>query len=127
MSTRDDVVEHYLRYLDACNRRAWDELPAFLARTVLTNGEPLTRREYVADIEATTAVFPDYRWEVRRTVWDGEWLAVHLHDSGTRAQPFLDAPGDGAHVETEEFAMYRIADGCIHELEGTADNARLSR
>jgi hypothetical protein len=50
---------------------------------------------------------------------------VHLHDSATRARAFLAAPGDGTRVETDEFNMYRISDNLIHEVEGTADNARL--
>jgi hypothetical protein len=37
----------------------------------------------------------------------------------------MGAPGDGSRVETEEFDMYRIVGGRIHEVEGTADNARL--
>jgi hypothetical protein len=56
---------------------------------------------------------------------EGEWLAVHLHDVGTRAGAFLIAPGDGTRIETDELDMYRIVDGLIHEVEGTADNARL--
>lgn len=125
MSTRDEVVRRYRAYLDACNRQAWGELPAFLAETVLVNGRARTRAEYVADVVATTQSFPDYRWELRRAVWDGEWLAVHLHDSGTRMRAFRGAPGDGTRVETVEFDLYRIVDGLIHEVEGTADNARL--
>jgi predicted ester cyclase len=69
--------------------------------------------------------FPDYRWELRRVVFEGEWLAVHMHDVGTRAGAFLIAPGDGTRIETDEFDMYRIVDGLIREVEGTADNARL--
>ena len=125
MTNRDDVVRRYLDYLDACNRQAWGDLHNFLAGTVLVNGRARTRPEYVADVKATTNTFPDYRWELRRAVWDGEWLAVHLHDSGTRAGAFLSAPGDGTRVETDEFDMYRIIDGLILEVEGTADNARL--
>ena len=59
----------------------------------------------------------------RRVVLEGDWLAVHLHDTGTRAGDFLGAGGDGAHVATDEFNMYRVVDGLIVELEGTADNA----
>lgn len=125
MSARDDVVRRYLDYLDACNRQAWSELEGFLAETVLVNGRSRTRREYVTDVKATTTAFPDYRWDLRRVVWDGEWLAVHLHDSGTRVGDFLSAPGDGTRVETDEFDMCRIIDGLVHEVEGTADNARL--
>ncbi len=125
MSTHEDVISRYLDYLDACNRQAWGDLPGFLAETVLVNGQALTRPEYVADVEATTNIFPDYRWELRRAVWDGQWLAVHLHDSGTRVSAFRGSPGDGTRVETSEFDMYRITDGLIHEVEGTVDNARL--
>lgn len=125
MPSRDEVVRRYSEYLDACNRRAWGELSGYVADHVLVNGSVRSRREYVADIEATTLVFPDYRWELRRVVLEGEWLAVHLHDTGTRRGDFLGARGDGARVETDEFDMYRIVDGLILEVVGTADNARL--
>jgi predicted ester cyclase len=69
--------------------------------------------------------FHDYRWRLVRAVVEGEWLAVHLHDVGTRSRPFLGAPGDGSRVETQEFDMYRIIRGRSREVEGTADNARL--
>lgn len=126
MTTRDDLVQRYLDYLDACNRRAWDEIRRFLAVTVLVNGRARTTDEYVDDLRATTTTFPDYQWELRRAVVEGEWLAVHLHDEGTRAKAILSAPGDGSYVETDEFDIYRISDGLIHEVVGTADNARLS-
>ncbi len=113
MAGRDDVVNRYLDYLDACNRRAWDDLGRFLADTVLVNGRAQTRREYVENVKATTAVFPDYRWELRRAVVEGDWLAVHLHDEGTRAPPFLGSPGDGAGVETDEFTINRA---CARQL-----------
>jgi predicted ester cyclase len=122
---RDEVVLHYRDYLDACNRRAWEEVGGHVADYVLVNGSPRSRREYVAGIVATTSAFPDYRWELRRVVLEGEWLAVHLHDTGTRLGDFLGARGNGARVETDEFDMYRVVDGLIVEVEGTADNARL--
>jgi hypothetical protein len=37
-------------------------------------------------------VFPDYAWELRHVVERTPWLAVHLHDTGTRHQYFLGAP-----------------------------------
>jgi predicted ester cyclase len=70
-------------------------------------------------------VFPDYVWEIRHVVEQPPWLAVHLHDTGTRHRPFLGAPGDLSAVETDEFDMYRMAGGRIAEVWGTADNARL--
>ncbi|GAA1586663.1 hypothetical protein GCM10009742_35790 [Kribbella karoonensis] len=125
MATRDDVVSRYLAYLDACNRRAWEELRGYLAETIVVNGLSRTQDQYLADVRATTATFPGYRWRLVRAVVEGEWLAVHLHDVGTRSRTFLGVPGDGTRVETQEFDMYRIMAGRIHEVEGTADNARL--
>lgn len=120
-------MRRYQAYLGACNRRAWDEVGGYLADSVLANGLVRSRREYVDDIVATISVFPDYQWELRRVVVEGQWLAVHLRDTGTRQARFLGADGDGTFVETDEFAMYRIVDGLIVEVEGTADNARLAR
>ena len=125
MPCRDEIVRRYRDYIDACNRRAWDEVGDYVAARVLVNGSTRSRREYVADVVATTSAFPDYRWELRRVVLEGEWLAVHLHDTGTRLGDFLGVRGNGVRVETDEFDMYRIVDGLIVEVEGTADNARL--
>jgi aspartyl-tRNA synthetase len=124
---RDRLVRRYAAYLDACNRRGWEELAQYVAESVLVNGAVRSRREYIADIVSTIAAFPDYHWELKRAVVEGEWLAVRLRDTGTRARAFGAAPADGARVETDEFDMYRIVDGLIVEVEGTADNARLAQ
>jgi predicted ester cyclase len=115
----------YTAYLAACNDRAWERIAGFVHSLVLVNGAERTREQYVDDIRKTVAVFPDYVWEIRHVVEQPPWLAVHLHDTGTRHRPFLGAPGDLSAVETDEFDMYRMADGRIAEVWGTADNARL--
>lgn len=125
-SHEDDVLGFYRRYLTVCNQHAWHELAPFLADNVLVNDQARSRREYIADLAALGRSFPDYRWELRRAIVQGEWLAVHLHDTGTRVGPFLEAPGDGTEVQTHEFAMYRISGGLIHEVEVTADNKPLT-
>jgi predicted ester cyclase len=125
MTVRDDIVSRYRAYLNACNTRAWQDIRGHLAETVLVNGIPRTQDQYLSDLAATTEVFPDYQWRLVRAVVEGDWLAVHLHDVGTRCGSFQGAPGDSTRVETQEFDMYRILAGRIHEVEGTADNARL--
>ncbi len=101
MTARAEVIRRYLDYLDARTRHAWDELPPFLAETVLVNGQSRTQAEYVADLMATIDVFPDYSWDLRRALVDGQWLAVHLTAGGTRAGYFLWATGDGSRVQTD--------------------------
>lgn len=127
MSDRNELVRQYQAYLAACNQRSWDQIGRYLGDPVLVNGVARSRREYVDDIKTTVSVFPDYQWELRRVVLEGEWLAVHLFDTGRRMGDFLGADGDGRQVATDEFDMYRIVDGLIVEVEGTADNARLSQ
>lgn len=56
--------------------------------------------QYIEDLAALGRAFPDYRWELRRVIVDGEWLAVHLHDAGTRAGLFLGAAGNDTLVQT---------------------------
>jgi predicted ester cyclase len=121
-----EILRMYVAYLAACNDRDWETIAGCVHSSVLVNGIQRTQEEYLDDIRKTIAVFPDYAWELRHTVEQAPWLAVHLHDTGTRHQTFLDAAGDLARVETDEFVMYRIADGRIAELWGTPDNARLS-
>ncbi len=123
--TGADTLGMYTSYLAACNERDWEGVASFVHLSVLVNGVRLTQQEYVADIKKTITVFPDYAWELRRAVEQPPWLAVHLHDTGTRHLAFLGAPGDQSAVVTDEFAMYRIVDQRIAELWGTADNARL--
>jgi predicted ester cyclase len=114
-----EMLEMYRAYLAACNDRAWEVVAGFLHSSMLVNGIRRTREQYVDDIRKTIAVFPDYSWELQHVVEQSPWLA------GTREQDFLGAIGDLSPVETDEFAMYRITDGRIAELWGTADNARL--
>ncbi|MGG5258590.1 ester cyclase [Phycicoccus avicenniae] len=119
--------ETYARYLRACNERDWDRVREHLAPRVLVNEVARTPEEYVEDLKALVDVFPDYRWRLHRCLVDGDWVAVHLRDHGTRHRPFHGSPGDGSAVSTDEFAMYRFDDaGLIAEVEVTADDLRLT-
>ena len=65
MTARDEIVSHYRSYLDACNRRAWEELKTYLAETIVVNRLPRSQDQYLSDVRATTKTFPDYRWRLR--------------------------------------------------------------
>lgn len=57
MTARADVIRRYLDYLDACTRHAWNELPPFLAETLLVNAQSRTQAEYVADLMPRSTCF----------------------------------------------------------------------
>lgn len=117
----------YEDYIGAVNARDWDRVAGHVHETVLVNGAPRTREQYVDDLRELLRSFPDYRWEVRDILADGDRLAVRLTTTGTRRGPFLSAPADGARVSTDEHAIYRLDGGRIAAVDGTADNARLAR
>jgi predicted ester cyclase len=121
------VADRYRQYNAVCNRHAFDELVPFLAEVVLVNGEERTAQQYVGDLFAVHRAFPDYRWEVQRTVHEDPWLAVHFRDTGTHLGPWHGVDPTGRPVTTDEFAMYRFDGGGIADVWVTADNARLPR
>jgi predicted ester cyclase len=122
---RGTLLDLYRRYNAACNRHAFDELTPFLADVVHVNGTPRTAAEYVADLYEVHRAFPDYRWEIRHTVVEPPWIAVHFSDTGTHLGPWHGAQPTGRAVSTDEFSMYRVDGGRIAEVWVTADDSRL--
>ncbi len=111
--TRDGLEAFYRRYNAACNAHEFDRLGEFVAADVCVNGERQGLAGYVAGLRAVVARFPDYRWDLRHLLIDGDWLAAHFVDTGTH---------DGRAVSTQELALYRIEDGRIAEVFVTADD-----
>ena len=119
------VLAIYERYNATCNRHAFDELAEFVHPVLRVNGTEQTLQQYADGLFEVHRAFPDYRWEVQRTVLEEPWLAVHFADRGTHLGPWQGVPPTGSTVTTDEFAMYRFDDGRIAEVWVTADNARL--
>ena len=107
------------------NRHAFSELTPFLADVVVVNGEERTAQQYIDDLFVVARAFPDYRWDIQRTVVELPWLAVHFRDTGTHLGTWHGVEATGRAVTTDEFSMYRFADDRIVEVWVTADNARL--
>jgi predicted ester cyclase len=89
------------------------------------NGEPQTRADYVAGLEAVVRAFPDYTWQLHRLLVDPPWVSAHFFDSGTHRGAWHGIPATGRRVHTQEFALYRWGEGRIAEVWVTADNLSL--
>ena len=107
----------YRNYLQRCNERRFDELHEFVADAVEVNGEPYGLARYVAGLRDVVDTFPDFHWEVREILVDGDRLAVRLEDHGTTLA--------GRRVWTREFAMYDVSGGRINSVWGDLDHRRL--
>jgi predicted ester cyclase len=122
---RSDLESFYRRYNAACNAHAFDRLAEFVAPDVMVDGEPRGLAGYVDGLRAVVRAFPDYRWEIRRLLIDGDWIAGHFLDTGTHGGPAFGVAATGQAVRTQEFAFYRIEAGKIAEVWGTADDLDL--
>jgi predicted ester cyclase len=122
---RRDIESFYRRYNRRCNDHEFDLLGEFVAERVEVNGRTQDLDGYIADLRAVVRAFPDYRWEIRHLLVDGDWVSAHFHDTGTHRGTYLGVPATGRVVSTQEFALYRVFNDRIVEVWVTADDLHL--
>ncbi len=122
---RSEAAAFYRHYLAACNAHAFDRLSAFVAGDVQVNDSPRGLRAYVAGLRSVVRAFPDYHWQLRSLLIDGDSIAAHFNDTGTHLGEFLGIPPTGRRISRQEFAIYRLKDDRIAEAWVTADNLTL--
>jgi aspartyl-tRNA synthetase len=119
----EDLAAVYRRYNDVCNDHRFDLLQDLVHEDVVVNGEARGLGTYVEDLQAVVQAFPDYHWDLRHLLIDGDRIAAHFEDTGTHlGDPFLGVRASGRRVRTQEFAFYRLVTGRIAEVWVTADN-----
>jgi predicted ester cyclase len=121
----EPLASFYRRYNEACNAHRFSELGAFVAEDVDVNGARQGLDGYIAGLEQVVRAFPDYRWDLRHLLVDGDWVAAHFVDTGTHRGSFLGVAPTGRAVTTLEFAFYRIEADRIREVWVTADDLAL--
>lgn len=122
MPDRGELEDLYRRYNAVCNAHDFDRLGDFVAADVTVNGAAQTLAGYAAGLRQVVRAFPDYRWDLRHLLVDGDWIAAHFADTGTHRDTAFGVPATGRAVRTQEFALYRIAAGRIAEVWVTADD-----
>ncbi len=120
-----DLDGWYRRYNEICNQHCFHLLGEYVHSDVRVNGEVQGLDDYIAGLEAVVAAFPDYRWDLQHLLVNGAWIGAHFLDSGRHSGAFLGVAATGRHVNTQEFAFYRVADGLIAEVWVAADNLRI--
>ncbi|GAB1508023.1 ester cyclase [Actinophytocola sp. KF-1] len=113
-----DLAAFYRRYLAVCDAHRFGDIGEFVAGDVRVNDAPTGLDGYAAGLRDLVAAFPDYHWDLRQLVVDGDCLAARLTGTGTHTGTFLDVPATGRAVTVRELAMYRIEDGKIVECWG---------
>jgi predicted ester cyclase len=122
---RSEAAAFYRHYLAACNAHAFDCLADYVAEDVRVNDQRQGLTAYVAGLRGVVRAFPDYHWEMRGLLIDGDSIAAHFEDTGTHEGEFLGVAPTGRKVRTREFAVYRLRSDRIAEVWVAADNLAL--
>lgn len=117
-SGRAELAAFYRRYLRCCNEHRFDELAEFVHQDVRVNDTRRGLGLYVAGLRDVVEAFPDYCWELRHLLVDGDWLSAHLTGTGTHSGAFLGVPATGRVISVQELALYRVDGGRIVECWG---------
>jgi predicted ester cyclase len=118
----DEMRAFYRQYNAYCNEHNFAALDQFVAEDVRVNNRFVGLRHYRRSLERTVEAFPDYRWQLEHLIVEGEWLSARFTDTGTHRGEFLCVAATGKPVRTMEFDVYRVVEGKIAEVWGTADN-----
>jgi len=120
-STRDDYESLYLRYLELCNAHDFDGMTAFYTPTIKVNDAPMAPDSVVTQFAPLVAGFPDWKWEVRSLLVDGDLLALHFWVGGTHLGTFRGIEATGRRVRMSEFTLYRVEGDKFAEVWDVSD------
>ena len=106
----------YLSYLECCNEHDFDRMASFYTSTIKVNDVPMDPAAVAAQFEPLISAFPDWHWEIRNLVVDGDYIAVHFTVTGTHRRAFQGIEATGRRVTISEFTLYRVEDGKFAEV-----------
>jgi predicted ester cyclase len=121
MTQRDEHRSLYLSYLEYCNEHDVDRMASFYTSTISVNEVPMDPAAVVAQFAPLFSAFPDWHWEIRNLVVDGDYIAGHFTVTGTHRGAFNGIESTDRRVTTSEFTFYRMKDGKFAEVWDLAD------
>jgi len=121
MPQREKLRSLYLSYLECCNEHDVDRMASFYTSTIKVNDVPMDPATVAAQFPPLFSAFPDWHWEIRHLVVDGDNIAVHFTVTGTHRGVFREIEATGRRVTTSEFTFYHIEDGKFAEVWDLTD------
>ena len=121
MTQRDEYRSLYLSYLKCCNEHDFDGMASFYTPTIKVNDVPMEPAAVTAQFAPVISAFPDWHWEIRHLVVDGDYIALHFTVTGTHRGTFQGIEATGRQVTISEFTLYRVEDGKFVEVWDHAD------
>ena len=127
-------VELVRQVLAAANRQDAEAWAAFYAPACTNHGRPVGRAGMLAVFKSLLQAFPDFHFEERSLVAEGDAVAAELIMSGTHTGapdlPVLGGlltgvPPTGRRVSVENIHIYRFQDGVIADHRAVRDDLGL--
>jgi steroid delta-isomerase-like uncharacterized protein len=124
--TGSDAIRTFMtNYAAAANAHRLDELSNYYASSLQFNDVQTGAADVVAGLTDLIGAFPDWQWETKHMVFEGDLAVAHMVVTGTHKGTFAGVAATGRTVRAAEFALYRVADGKIVEMWVTLDSASL--
>ena len=117
----------YLSYLKYCNEHDLDGMASFYTPTIKVNDVPMKPAAVAAQFAPVFSAFPDWRWEIRNLLIDGDYIAGNFVVTGTHRGVFQGIEATGRRVTISDFTFYRLEDGKFVEVWDLADMDALMR
>jgi len=96
-------------------------MASFYTSTIKVNDVPMGPAGVAAQFAPLFSAFPDWHWEMRHLVVDGDYIALHFTVTGTHRGSFRGIKATGRRVTTVEFTLYRLEDDKFAEVWDLTD------
>ena len=127
MTQREQRRSLYLSYLEYCNKHDLVGMASFYEPTMKVNGVPMAPAAVAAQFAPMFSAFPDWRWEIRNLLIDGDYIAGNFAVTGTHRGAFQGIEATGRRVTISDFTFYRLQDEKFAEVWDLADMDALMR
>jgi aspartyl-tRNA synthetase len=86
-------------------------MASFYTSTIKVDDVPMDPAAVKAQFAPLFSAFPDWHWEMRHIVVDGDYIAVHFTVTGTHRGVFEGIEATGRRVTISEITLYHLEDG----------------
>ncbi|HEX8347853.1 MAG TPA: ester cyclase [Actinoplanes sp.] len=111
-----DLRKVYLAYLEAANAREFHRMAELVHDTIIFNGEPVSRDDYVAAMQQAVDSVQNFAWRLDDLIIEGDRVAARLSDTGTPVKEWLGLQPTGREVTFTEYAFYHFRDGRFEHM-----------
>ena len=116
MTRRDEYLSLYLSYLEYCNKHDFEAMATFYAPIIKIEGVPMDPDAVTAQFTPLITAFPDWHWDIRHILIDGDAVAVHFTVTGTHRGTFRGHEATGRRIRVSEFTLYHLEDNRFTEV-----------